>query len=118
MANLSKHGSGVLSSVLALVGVRHEERAETEATFVGVWLVQDSNGKSFEIALHESGDAEASRDGEGMNGTWESDGRSAVVSWDTGWTTKITRTADGYVKTAYDSTAAAPTNTSSAEKIS
>ena len=117
MGNLGRHGSGVLSSVLALVGIRDDERGETEARFVGVWMVQDSNGKPFEIILHDSGDAEASRDGEGMTGTWESDERSAVISWDTGWTTKITRTADGYVKTAYDSTAAAPTNTSSAEKI-
>lgn len=117
MGNLSRHGSGVLSSVLALVGLRDDQHAHTEAQFVGVWQVKDSNGMPFEIVLFDSGEAEANRDGEGMNGTWESDDRTAVVNWDTGWTTKITRTSDGYVKTAYDSTAAAPTNTSSAEKI-
>ena len=117
MANLSTHGSGLLSSVLALVGVRDDERPDTEAQFVGVWSVENSNGKPFEIVLSDSGDAEASRDGEGMTGTWESDGTSAIVSWDTGWTTKITRTADGYVKTAYDPTAAAPTNSSPAQKL-
>jgi hypothetical protein len=52
-----------------------------------------------------------------MRGTWAVDGISAVMIWDTGWTTKITRTGDRYVKTAYDSTATAPTNTSQAEKV-
>ncbi|WP_295559603.1 hypothetical protein [uncultured Hyphomicrobium sp.] len=85
--------------------------------FVGTWSVEDSNGETFEILLSASGIAEASRDGEGMSGTWDTDGVSAVIAWDTGWTTKITHAGNAYIKTAYDATAAAPTNTSAAEKV-
>jgi hypothetical protein len=115
MNSLSRQGSAMLSSFLALVGARDPDLDESE--FVGTWLVEDSSGRPFEITLSESGTAEADRAGEGMSGTWDRDGASAVIAWDTGWTTKITRIGDGYTKTAYDTTAAAPTNTSTAEKI-
>jgi hypothetical protein len=85
--------------------------------FAGTWRVEDSNGEPFEITLQALGAAEADRAGEGMSGTWDTDGASAVIVWDSGWTTKITRTGDSYTKTAYDTTAAAPTNTSPAEKV-
>jgi hypothetical protein len=115
MNHLDRQGSSVLSSFLALLGVREDESDDNE--FVGTWTVKDSDGKPFEIVLAASGAAEADRDGEGMTGTWEMDGASAVINWGTGWTTKITRRGDTYVKTAYDATAAAPTNTSAAEKV-
>jgi len=114
MSTLSNQGSAMLSSFLALVGVRDTDSGEDE--FVGTWRVADSQGQPFEIALSASGRADADRAGEGLTGTWDRDGTSAVIAWDTGWTTKITRTGDGYTKTAYDTTAAAPTSTSSAEK--
>lgn len=115
MTHLDKQGGSMLASFLALIGVRDDTRGDKE--FVGTWVVSDSNGKPFEITLSASGAAEAERDGNGMTGTWDTAGVSAVISWDTGWTTKITRTGDGYVKTAYAPTAAAPTNTSAAEKV-
>lgn len=115
MNNLSRQGSAMLSSFLALIGARDADLDESE--FAGTWVVEDSNGEPFEIVLSASGNAEASRAGEGMSGTWDRDGVSAVIAWDTGWTTKITRTGDGYTKTAYDTTAASPTNTSAAEKV-
>ncbi len=114
MIDLSRQGSSMLSSFLALVGASDRD---DESDFVGTWLVQDSSGQPFEITLDAAGAATANRDGEGMRGTWDRDGVSAVIAWDTGWTTKITRTSDGYTKTAYDTTAAAPTNTSAAEKV-
>jgi hypothetical protein len=115
MNNLGRQGSSMLSSFLALVGAKDTDLEENE--FVGTWHVEDSNGQPFEITLSASGMAEANRAGEGMSGTWDVDGTSAVIAWDTGWTTKITRTGDGYTKTAYDTTAAAPTNTSRAERV-
>ncbi|MBN8911927.1 MAG: hypothetical protein J0H65_07685 [Rhizobiales bacterium] len=115
MIDLSQQRGSLLSSFLALVGASDGDGHESD--FVGTWLVQDSSGQPFTIRLEVSGAATANRAGEGMNGTWDLDGVSAVIAWDTGWTTKITRTEDGFTKTAYDSTAAAPTNTSAAEKI-
>lgn len=115
MTHLDKQGGSMLSSFLALIGARDVAGSDNE--FVGTWAVRDSNGTPFEISLAASGTAEADRGGEGMTGTWDTQGASAVIAWDTGWTTKITRTGDGYVKTAYDTTAAAPTNTSPARKV-
>ena len=118
MASLN---TNMLAGVFTLIGMdeaapdKYVDLQDNE--FVGVWEVEDSNGELFEITLSADGSADANRDGEGMRGTWAVDGISAVMIWDTGWTTKITRTGDRYVKTAYDSTATAPTNTSQAEKV-
>lgn len=115
MVSLSKQASDKFASALGLAGAADADLGDSE--FAGTWSVKDTDGNAFEITLTASGVAEADRDGEGMNGTWDADGLSAVIAWDTGWTTKITRTGDTYTKTAYDPTAAAPTNTSSAEKV-
>ena len=115
MGNLSRQGSAMLSNFLAMVVPAGENLAESE--FVGTWRVEDTHGEPFAITLLPTGTAEATRAGEGMSGTWTEEDRSAVIAWDTGWTTKITRTGDAYVKTAYDETATTPTNTSVAERI-
>jgi hypothetical protein len=86
--------------------------------FEGVWKVKDTSGHPFEITLSSGGAAKASR-GEGMTGTWKERDGSAVITWNTGWTTKITKQGDQYVKEAYrkgQSLTTAPTNTSDAEK--
>ena len=58
--------------------------------------------------------------GEGMSGTWKEEGNSAVITWSTGWVTKI-RSEDGrYRKAAYkkgQSLEGQPANSSDAEKI-
>lgn len=115
MGNLSKQGSAMLSSFLTLVGAGEESLAGS--AFAGTWVVNDTSGNPFEITLFGSGTAEANCASEGMTGTWTEDGPSAVITWDTGWTTKITKTGKEFIKTAYDQTAAAPTNTSIAEKV-
>jgi hypothetical protein len=120
MTGLSKQGSAMLSNFLSTVGGSDQNLSDSE--FAGTWEVRDTNADSFEITLFGSGTAEANRAGEGMSGTWAvegpSEGATAIIAWDTGWTTKITHTPDGYIKTAYDQSAAAPTNTSEAHKIS
>ena len=87
--------------------------------FEGVWKVADTGGQPFEITLSGGGVAKATR-GEGMNGTWKEDGNTAVIAWDTGWTTKITKDGNQYKKTAYGKGQplnAAPANSSAAEKV-
>ena len=67
--------------------------------FVGVWKVKDSDGKAFQITLSE-------------------DGGAAVVTWDTGWITKIAKEGSGYKKTAFKKGAEPlPKNSSDAEKV-
>ena len=87
--------------------------------FEGVWKVSDTGGQPFEITLSGGGVAKATR-GEGMNGTWKEEGNAAVITWDTGWTTKITKEGNQYKKTAYrkgEALDAPPANSSDAEKI-
>jgi hypothetical protein len=68
--------------------------------FEGVWKVKDTAGKQFEITLSGGGAAKATR-GEGMTGSWKEEGNAAVITWNTGWTTKITKNGNRYEKTAY-----------------
>ena len=92
--------------------------AVAQSTFEGVWKVKDTAGHPFEITLSNGGSAKATR-GEGMTGTWKEEGNSAVITWNTGWTTKITKTDNRYIKTAHgkgQSLTATPANTSDAEK--
>jgi hypothetical protein len=92
--------------------------ALAESAFEGVWRVKDTAGHPFEITLSSGGAAKATR-GEGMSGTWKEEGKSAVITWNTGWTTKITKEGNRFVKTAYGkdhSLTATPTNTSDAKK--
>jgi hypothetical protein len=86
--------------------------------FEGVWRVKDTSGQPFEITLSSDGTAKATR-GEGMSGTWKQEGNTAVITWNTGWTTKITKQGNEYKKTAYRKGQALdgpPTNSSDAEK--
>ena len=70
--------------------------------FEGKWKVQDTKGNPFEITLSEDGSAMGSRSGEGLSGTWKAEGDSAVITWQWGWTTKITKQGDQFKKTAFD----------------
>ena len=100
--------------VLAMLSIS----ASAASVFEGVWTVKDTDGKPFEITLSEDGSAKASR-GEGMVGAWKDDGSAAVITWNTGWTTKIMKDGDRYKKVAYGKgqlVDGKPVNTSDAEK--
>ena len=87
--------------------------------FIGTWNVKDTAGQSFEITLSGDGTAKASLV-EGMAGTWKEEGETAVITWNTGWTTKITREDDHYKKTAFrkgQSLDGPPVNSSDAQKV-
>jgi hypothetical protein len=84
--------------------------------FDGTWKVKDSAGQDFDITLSTDGIAKATR-GEGMTGTWKNDGGAAVITWDTGWITKISRDGDKYTKTAFKKGEDKAANSSTAEKV-
>jgi hypothetical protein len=89
-------------------------------SLAGTWKVTDTSGKAFEIVLAADGSAKADRSGEGMTGTWEAEGDAAVITWDTGWITRIAKDGAGYKKTAYAKDAdlsGEPSNSSPAEKV-
>jgi carbon monoxide dehydrogenase subunit G len=82
--------------------------------FEGTWAVKNTDGKPFEITLSADGNATATM--ENMAGTWKEEGGTAVISWNTGWTTKIAKEGDHYVKTAFKKGESEPANTSDAVK--
>ena len=94
--------------------------ALARSAFSGVWTVQDTAHKPFQITLSPNGAAKANLK-PGMAGRWKAHGDSAVIHWNTGWTTKIWRRGGGdYTKAGFRkglSVSSAPTNHSSAEKV-
>jgi hypothetical protein len=95
---VSKAATAVLAAVFAIAMTSFASLAASD--FVGTWNVKDTAGQPFEITLSGDGTAKATR-GEGMAGTWKEEGKTAVITWNTGWTTKIAKEDDHWKKTAY-----------------
>jgi hypothetical protein len=68
--------------------------------FEGIWATKDSKDRPFEITLSADGKATSTQE-KAKEGTWKEEGGAAVISWTTGWTTKITKEGDHYVKLVY-----------------
>ena len=117
-STFAKVAAAALAAVFAIALTSFATLAASQ--FEGVWKVQDTAGKPFQITLSADGSAKADRAGEGLTGTWTEEGGAAVIKWDTGWTTKIIKEGDKYKKTAYDKGKpldGPPTNSSDAEKV-
>ena len=117
MHTIGKFTTAVLTAAVALAMTAVASFAASE--FEGTWNVTDTAGKAFEIALASDGSAKANRASEGMTGTWKEEGSAAVITWNTGWTTKISKDGDKYTKTAFtkgEPMGGKPANSSVAEK--
>ena len=68
--------------------------------FVGKWKTTDTEGKQFTIWLSDDGKAKGDRANEGLAGMWKEEGSAAVITWDSGWVTKIIKDGDSYKKSA------------------
>ncbi|MBC8012683.1 MAG: hypothetical protein H7X74_01130 [Methyloceanibacter sp.] len=97
---LAKTAAALTGAVFALALMTASGFAASQ--FEGKWKVQDTKGNPFEITLSEDGAAKGSRTGEGLSGTWKAEGDAAVINWDSGWTTKITKQGNQYKKTAFE----------------
>ncbi len=117
MHMIGKATTAVLTAAFAIAMTTVSSLAGSD--FEGVWKVKDTAGQPFEITLSGGGAAKASR-GAGMVGTWKEEGKTAVITWNTGWTTKITKEDDHYKKTAYrkgQPLDSAPVNSTDAQKV-
>ena len=117
-STFAKVAAAALAAVFAIALTSFATLAASQ--FEGVWKVQDTAGKPFQITLSADGSAKADRAGEGLTGTWKEEGGAAVIKWHTGWTTKLIKEGDKYKKTAYDKGKpldGPPTNSSDAEKV-
>jgi hypothetical protein len=116
MRKIGKATTTILAAVFSVAVTSFSSLAASD--FEGVWKVTDTGGQSFEITLSDNGAAKANR-GEGMVGTWHEEGGAAVITWNTGWTTKIMKEGDKYRKAAYSKGQpldAKPTNSTDAQK--
>jgi hypothetical protein len=116
MSRLDKAISAALAVCVVVVMTTFASFAASE--FEGVWAVKDTGGKPFEITLSADGKAKGTH-ATAKEGTWKEEGGSAVITWSTGWTTKITKEGDHYVKAAFkkgEPLTGKPTNTSPATK--
>jgi hypothetical protein len=68
--------------------------------FAGKYETTDTNGKPFTISLAEDGTAKGNRADEGLQGKWTEEGNAAVITWDSGWVTKIAKDGESYTKSA------------------
>jgi hypothetical protein len=85
--------------------------------FQGTWKTKDIQGGPMEITLSADGIATGDHYGTAMNGTWKEEDDAAVISWTTGWTTKIIKQGDHYKKTAYKDRESGTEVAAEAEKV-
>lgn len=98
--------AGISSSVLA-------------GEYEGSWLLKDTHGGSFEATLNSDGTASGTHGDAMKHGSWTETDRAVIIHWNTGWTTRIAKQGDHYVKTAFKPGTAltdTPTDTSTAKK--
>ncbi|HEU0018088.1 MAG TPA: hypothetical protein VFQ31_06990 [Methyloceanibacter sp.] len=109
----------VVTALVAALTVAMASFASFAASgFEGTWAVKDTQGQPFEITLAADGKATSTMP-QADKGTWKEEGGAAVISWDSGWTTKIAKEGDKFVKTAFKKGAplhGPPTNSSAAVK--
>ena len=67
--------------------------------FVGKWETTAVRDQKFTIWLSDDGVAKGDASGQALAGKWKEDGDSAVITWDTGWVTKIAKEGEAYKKT-------------------
>jgi hypothetical protein len=118
MHKIGKLTTGILAVIAGFVLATAAGIAASN--FEGIWSVKDTAGQAFQITLAADGSAKADRESEGMTGTWKEEGSTAVIKWNTGWTTKISGQDGSYTKTAFkkgEPLDGKPTNSSSAEKV-
>lgn len=113
MATTTKLMLGTIAAAAALAFTAGVALADHH--FTGTWKVKDTAGTDFEIVLADDGTASANREGEGLKGKWTEKDGTAVITWDTGWTTKIAKDGNTYKKTAFEGDT--KKNSSDAEKV-
>ncbi len=92
-------GKKIMSLLLAalVVSVMTAVTVFAASEFEGTWAVTGKKEQAFDITLSADGKA-TSNHPKNITGTWTQEGDSAVIKWDTGWTTKITKEGDKFVK--------------------
>lgn len=110
-------GFSVLLTVLAIFAAFSGNAMAGQ--YEGTWQLDDSDGKPFKANLDKDGTASGTHGTAMKHGTWKEENGAVVIHWNTGWTTRIEKKGNKYVKTAFKPGASltdTPTNTSEAVK--
>jgi hypothetical protein len=116
MMNKFKSVSVLVSTMVLLTGFSNISFA---GEYDGSWLLYDTHGGGFEANLNIDGTASGTHGDSMKHGTWKETDGAAVIHWNTGWTTKISKQNGKYIKTAYKpgtTEASSPVDTSEAKK--
>lgn len=87
--------------------------------YEGSWQLYDTHGGGFEATLSKDGSASGTHGDSMKHGTWKEVDGAVIISWKTGWTTKIAKEGNKYIKTSYKpgtTVADKPTDSSEAKK--
>lgn len=99
--NIVQKTATVLGAALLAIVLVGCDTPETGTGWAGKYKTSDTTGSPMEVSLMDDGSAAGSREGETMTGSWKDEGDTAVITWSTDWTTKITKDGDKYSKTAF-----------------
>ena len=116
MATKFNKVSVLLAAFAFFIGISSSVMA---GQYEGSWLLKDTQGNPFEATLSKDGTASGTHGDAMKHGTWKEKDGAVIIHWNTGWTTRIAKQGDKYVKTAFKPGApltGKPTNTSDAEK--
>jgi hypothetical protein len=109
--------SATLSLIMLTIGLSNNVFA---GEFDGTWVLYDTHGGAYEAILSVDGNASGTHGDSMKHGTWKEMDGAIVISWKTGWTTRIAKQGDKYVKTSFKpgmSLTDTPTDTSEAKKM-
>jgi hypothetical protein len=71
--------------------------------YVGKYKTEDTQGKPMQITLSEDGTATGQRGDESLAGKWkENEKGAAVIRWEDGWVTKLSKKGEGYTKLGFE----------------
>ena len=115
MIHLNKKVLTALAMVASVAIYSSAQAGEYE----GKWLLKDTDGTPFEAIVTGDGTASGTHGKSMKHGFWKEDADGITIKWDTGWTTRITKQNNQYVKLAFKPGASVndkPTNKSDAIK--
>jgi hypothetical protein len=87
--------------------------------YEGSWLLYDTHGNGVEATFSADGAASGTHGDAMKHGAWKEVDGAVVITWKTGWATRIAKEGGKYVKTSYKPGATVgdvPTDTSEAKK--
>ena len=115
---LSRAAATLVAVILAVALTAGAALAASQ--FEGTWKTEDTKGNPFQITLSADGKAKGDRADEGLAGTWKAEGDSVVITWDSGWTTKIVKEGDKFKKQAFEKgqSSGTPSHTADAQNMS